>query len=144
MNRRLSGAGMTTDKWAEDPAQKDLAWLGYHPRAMAPAVALAASVTALVLWGRWALEDLSAFADRVGALVVFALAWAVWPGLFAIFLYRTVTYTYRLTDRAVLVDFGFLFHPVAPIGLAEVVGVAAGCGWLTRWLGVGWVEVRTA
>jgi len=43
-----------------------------------------------------------------------------------------------------LVDFGFLSPPVPPVQLAEVVGVAAGGGWLTRWLGVGWVEVRTA
>jgi membrane protein YdbS with pleckstrin-like domain len=135
---------MTTDKRADDPAQRDLAWVGYDPRAMAPAIALAVTVTALVLWGRWALEDLSAFADRVGGLAVFALAWAVWPGLFAVFLYRTVSYTYRLTDRSVLVDFGFLARPVSPILFVEVVGVAAGGGWLTRWLGVGWVEVRTA
>jgi membrane protein YdbS with pleckstrin-like domain len=135
---------MTADDRTDDPAQRDLAWVGYHPRAIAPAAALAA-VASLVVWtGRWYLDDLSELADRVGALALFALAWGVWPALAAVFLYRTVTYTYRLTDRAVLVDFGFLARPVPPVPLAEVTAVVAGGGWVWRWFGVGWVEVRTA
>jgi hypothetical protein len=99
----------------------------------------------LVVWtGRWYLEDLSDFSERVGSLVVFALAWGVWPALAAVLLYRTVTFTYRLTDRALLVDFGFLSSPVPPVPLAELTGVVAGGGWLSRRLGVGWIEVRTA
>src|SRR5262245_6400848 len=116
---------MTTEL-SEDPAQHDLAWIGYHPRAMATTVTLVA-IASLVVWtGRWYLDDLSELADRVGALTVFALAWAVWPAVGAVFLYRTVTYTYRLTDRVVLVEFGFLSRPVPPIPLAEVkIGRAA-------------------
>jgi membrane protein YdbS with pleckstrin-like domain len=136
-------ARMETIQAATDPAQHDLTWTGYHPRAMAPAIGLAA-VASLVVWtGRWYLEDLSVFTDRVGTLVVFILAWAVWPALVAVFLYRTVTYTYRLTDRALLTDFGFLSPPVSPVALTEVTGVAISGGWLTRQFGVGWVEVRT-
>lgn len=135
---------METDTRIDDPAQADLAWVGYSPWAMAPALVLAAIANGLVIWGRWALDDLSAFADRVGALAVFALGWAVWPGLIAVLLYRTITYTYRLTDRALLIDFGFLARPVLPIALVDVVEVVAGGGWLARGLGVGWVEVRTA
>jgi len=124
-----------------DPAQRDLAWAGYHPRAMAPAIGLAAGASFLVWTGRWYLEDLSDFTDRVGTLVVFVLAWAVWPALVAVFLYRTVTYTYRLTNRALLADFGFLAPPVSPIALEEVASVTIG-GSLARRFGVGWVEVR--
>lgn len=127
----------------DDPSYRDVAWVGYHPRAMAPAIALAAIANILVLSGRWYLVDLSEFVDHVGALALFALAWAVWPGLFAVLLYRTITYTYRLTDRALLVDFGFFSNPVQPIALADVIAVIVGGGWMNRWLGVGWVEVRT-
>jgi hypothetical protein len=134
---------MTVGDQQADPSLRDLAWVGYHPRAVAPAIALAAIVNVLVLSGRWYLVDLSELADRVGAWAVFALAWAVWPGIVIVFLYRTVTYTYRLTDRAVLADFGFLLGPVQPIPLVDVVGVAIGGRWMVRWLGVGWVEVRT-
>ena len=103
---------------------------GYHPRALAPAVGVAA-VASLVVWtGRWYLEDLSDLADRLGSWVVFALAWGVWPALVAVFLYRTVTYTYRLTDRALLVDFGPLSPPVPPVSLVEVTAVVVGGGWL--------------
>jgi hypothetical protein len=68
----------------------------------------------------------------------------VWPALAAVYLYRMVTYTYRLTDRALLIDFGFWHRPVAPVWLVEVKEVRVGSGWLGHILGVGWVEVRTA
>ena len=129
---------------AADPAQTDLEWIGYHPRAMAPAIGLAAAASLVVWTGRWYLEDLSDFAERVGTLAFFATAWGLWPALGALFLYRTVTYTYRLTDRALLVDFGFLSPPVPPVPLAEVDAVVTGGGWLARRLGVGWVEVRAS
>jgi membrane protein YdbS with pleckstrin-like domain len=128
---------------AADPAQRDLAWVGYHPRAAAPLLFVAAFVTALVLSGRWYLAGLADLADRVGALAVFALACAVWPGLLLVFLYRAVTYTYRLTDRAILADFGHFSKPVPPIPLEEVAAVTVSRGWVSRWLDVGAVEVRT-
>lgn len=134
---------MATITASTDPAQRDVIWTGYHPRAMAPAIGLAAGASLLVWTGRWYLQDLSDFADRVGTLVFFALAWAVWPALVAIFLYRTITYTYRLTDRALLTDFGFLSPPVPPIALGQVGAVVIGGTWLGRRFGVGWIEVRT-
>jgi uncharacterized membrane protein YdbT with pleckstrin-like domain len=134
---------LTTNGAAADPAQRDLAWLGYHPFALAPAFVLAV-VASLILWtGRWYLSQLSDLANRVGTPATFAMAWGVWPALLFLFLYRSVTYTYRLTDRAVLVEFGFLARPVHPIQLADVTAVATGGSWLARRSGVGWVEVRT-
>ncbi len=134
---------MPSHRRADDPAQADRAWVGYHPRAATPAIVAAAAASLVVWTGRWYLEDLSALADRVGALAVFALAWCVWPGLAAVYLYRAATYTYRLTDRAVLVDFGFWHRPVPPVWLRDVTQVRTGGGWMHRQLGVGWVEVRT-
>lgn len=124
-----------------DRALADRVWWGYDPRAMLPAAAVAAAASAVVLVGRWYLEDLSWLADRAGALAVFGLAAAVWPGLVALLLYRCVTYTYRLTDRAVLIDRGFLSRPEAPVWLAEVTRIDARSGWLGRRLGVGWVKL---
>jgi hypothetical protein len=131
---------MTTSR-AEDPAQADRAWAGYHPRAAAPAVALAAAASLVVWTGRYYLDPLSDLAARIGSLAVFGLAWGVWPAVAAVYLYRTVTYSYRLTDRALLIDFGFRRLPVPPVVLSEVTAVRAGGGWLARRLGVGWVEV---
>jgi hypothetical protein len=139
---RQEFAQMTTAVPPSDPAQRDLLWTGYHPRAMAPAIGLAISASLLVWTGRWYLQDLSDFADRVGTLVVFVLAWAVWPALVAIFLYRTVTYTYRLTDRALVIDFGFLASPIHSVALVDVTAVVTCRGWFARRFGVGWVEVR--
>ena len=124
-----------------DPA-RDRLWTGYSPRAAAPVVAAAAAASAAVLAGRWYLPDLSALAERVGALVLYALALAPWLAVLAA-VYRMVTYTYRLTDRAVLVDRGSRWRPEPPVWLAEVTGVATGAGWLGRRLGVGWVRVES-
>jgi uncharacterized membrane protein YdbT with pleckstrin-like domain len=135
---------MVGNRRLEDPAQADRLWTGYHPRAAVPAVAGTALVALLVWTGRWYVEDLSGLADRVGALAVFAMAWGVWPAVAAVYLYRAATYTYRLTDRAVLIDFGFWHRPVPPVWLTEITAVRAGAGWVGRLLGVGWVEVRTA
>jgi membrane protein YdbS with pleckstrin-like domain len=126
---------------ADDRALADRGWWGYDPRAMVPAVAAAAAASVALLSGRWYLEGLSWLADRAGALAVFGLAVAVWPGLIAVLLYRAVTYTYRLTDRAVLIDRGFLARPEPPVWLTDLTAAEAGAGWLGRQLGVGWVKL---
>ena len=135
---------MSSNRRADDPAQVERVWVGYHPRAAVPAVAVATVASLLVLTGRWYQADLSELAQRVGALVVFALAWCVWPVLGVVYAYRTVTYAYRLTDRTVLIDFGFRHRPVQPVLLREVTEVRTGAGWVQRLVGVGWVEVKTA
>lgn len=111
---------------------------------MAPTVVAVAAMSLFVWTGRWYLDDLSELAKRAGALAVFAVAWGAWPALGTVFVYRTVTYTYRLTDRALVVDFGFWFRPVPPMLLVDVIDVRASAGILGRVLGVGGVEVRTA
>lgn len=127
---------------ASEPALIDRAWRGYDPRAGFPVVAVAVAVSAALLSGRWYLEELSWLAERAGALAVYAMALAVWPGLLAVLLYRMVTYTYRLTDRAVLIDRGFLSRPEPPVWLADLTGAEATAGWLGRQLGFGRVNLR--
>ena len=134
---------MTQPPPGDDAALLDRVWAGYHPRAAVPAVAAATAASVSIWLGRWYLSDLSELADRVGALAVFAMAWCVWPAVAAVYLYRAITYTYRLTDRAVLIDFGFWFRPTPPVWLKDVIEVRAGGWWLSRLLGVGWVDVRT-
>jgi uncharacterized membrane protein YdbT with pleckstrin-like domain len=126
-----------------DPSLKDLAWAGYHPRAMIPAAVLAGSISLLLWTGKWFLEPLMGLNNRLGSFVVFAIAWGVWPGLIAVFLVRTVTRTYRLTDRALLIDLGYLTKPIPPISLHDIHEIKTGGNWLSRLLGVGEIEVRT-
>jgi membrane protein YdbS with pleckstrin-like domain len=127
-----------------DPAQADLAWSGYHPRAAVPVLVLASAGALFVSTGRHYLDDFSALAARVSALALFALPWAACACACAAYLYKCVTYTYRLTDRAVHADFGPLFRPVPPLELRDVSAVRARAGPLGRLLGVGRVEVRGA
>jgi hypothetical protein len=128
---------------SKDPAQTDCAWVGYHPRAAVPALAVAGVASLLIWTGRWYLAPLSELTDWLGSWVIFAMAWCVWPALVTVYVYRAVTYTYRMTNRALLVDFGFWHSPVPPVWLSEITEVRVGTGWLSRLLGVGWVEVKT-
>ena len=125
-----------------DLSLADRAWRGYHPRAAVPAVLVAAAASGVLMVGRWELQDLSELADRVGAWVYFVLSAAVWLFLAAAVGYRLVTFTYRVTDRALLVDYGPRHPPEPPLNWADVTGVAHGAGWLGRRLGVGWVKVK--
>jgi membrane protein YdbS with pleckstrin-like domain len=100
-------------------------------------VVTAAVASATLVVGRWWFRDVTPWAEEVGAIVYYLLALAVWPLLVLRLAYRMVTYTYRLTDRAVLVDFGSRNPPVPPVPLADVTGVATAAGWLGRLLGVG-------
>ncbi|VTU01722.1 : bPH_2 [Gemmataceae bacterium] len=133
---------MTERDLSTDPAAADRLWAGYHPLALAPLVAVAASVSLLVWTGQWYLDGVSAFAAEIGGWATFAVAWGVWPALVLLFLYRTVTYTYRLTDAAVYVDYGPAFRPVAPVPVADLGTVSVGGGWLVRRLGVGVVVLK--
>jgi hypothetical protein len=126
-----------------DRAMADRAWRGYSGLALLPAVLLAAAGSAALLFGRWYLRELTELAGRFGALTVFGLAAAAWPGLLAVLIYRTTTYTYRLTDRALLVDRGFRHRPEPPVWLHDVAKVEAGAGPVGRVTGVGWVRVTT-
>ncbi len=127
----------------DDPALTDRAWVGYHPRAMAPGAMLLAFASVLVWAGHWYFDDISELADWLGFWARFGLAWAVWPAFAGVFLYRTVTFTYRVTDQSVLVDFGPLYQPVSPVWFKDVTSVVVG-GWMVRWFGVGWVELEAA
>jgi hypothetical protein len=120
-----------------DTALEDRAWRGYDPRAAMPLIAVAGGISAALLAGRWYLDDFTA------ALIPYAIVLALWPGLLGLTVYRAITYTYRLTDRALLVDRGFRNRPEAPLWLADVNTVEYGGHWIARKLGIGWVKVTS-
>ena len=129
---------MPASRPTDDAALAEFIWRGFEPRAALPMLVVAASASAALLAGRWYLDDLAA------ALVTYLLVLALWPTLLGLTLYRAITYTYRITDRALLVDRGFLNRPVAPIWLKDITDVRTGSNWLNRWLDVGWLTVQTA
>lgn len=122
---------------------EDRGWRGYDPRAAVPAATAAVALSATLLAGRWAVaDDVTTLPDRLTTLAVYASVLAVWPTVLGLAAYRSVVRTYRLTDRAVLVDWGPFARPEPPVWLADLVEVRAGAGWLGRRLGVGWVVLR--
>ena len=116
----------------------DRSWRGYDLRAAAPRFLLAFALSTILLAGRWSFDDYTA------AIVPYVIVLVLWPGLLAAPLYRAITYTYRITDRALFVDRGFLNPPQPVVSFKEIAGVEHGANWLGRWLGVGWVTVHCA
>ena len=119
-------------------AMADRTWRGYDLRAAIPLFALALASTVVLLAGRWYMGDI------VAQIVPYLLVLAVWPLLLGLALYRAVTYTYRITDRALLVDRGFRNRPEPVIWFAEVLQVTHGASWMYRQLDVGWVGVTVS
>ena len=121
----------------------DRAWRGYHLRATIPWFVFGIGVDIFVLVGRWYLDDLPDTAHRVAAIGAYVAALVGSSLLVAALLYRTIHYTYRLTDRALLIDKGFLSQYLPPIWLNEIATVKARTNWVERQLGVGRVYVTT-
>lgn len=124
-----------------DAAMVDRAWRGYDPRAGFPTAAAAAFASVILLAGRWAFDVHSRFTEQAGALAIYAMALAVWPGLLTTLIYRTITYTYRITDRAVLIDWGFRNLPEPAVGYSDLTGVSVETHWIGRRLGFGQVTL---
>lgn len=127
---------MPTTNTLPDLAFIDRSWRGYDFRAAAPRVLIALAASILLLAGRWYLDDYSA------ALVPYIIVLVLWPALLGVAFYRAITYTYRITDRALLVDRGFRNPPEPPVEFADIARVETGAHGLGRLLGVGWIAVR--
>ena len=119
----------------DDSAMIDEQWRGYDLRAAVPMFALAALLTAALLASR------IFFNDFIDALIAYLLVLVLWPALLCVAVYRAVTFTYRVTDRALLVDRGFLSRPEPPLPYRELTGVESGGNLFHSWLGIGWVHV---
>lgn len=118
-----------------DSALVDESWRGYDLRAAAPLLLLALLLSAGLLAGRLYFNEL------LDAVFTYLLVLVIWPALLFVAVYRAVTYTYRLTDRALLVDRGFLHLPVPPLPYGDIAGIEHGASPLYAMLAVGWVVV---
>ena len=124
-----------------DPADEEVAWRGYSGWAMLPSFLLCFLLTLLLLPGRWFLDDWRGVTNEVGTFALFGTTAALWIFQVVRWGYRAITYTYRLTNRHLYVDHGFLYRPEVAIDLARVAGVKWGGNPLGHLLRVGWVEV---
>jgi hypothetical protein len=118
-----------------DLAMVDEQWRGYDLRAAAPLFALALLLTVGLLLARLLFSDLT------DALITYFLVLILWPALLFISFYRAVTYTYRITNRALVVDRGFLDRPVLPMAYGEMTDIEYGSSGFYSLLNVGWVLV---
>lgn len=121
----------------------DRVWRGYDLRAMAPAAAVAGVLSMGLLIARWLSDDLSALAEQLGLLFIYVPLAVIWGVLIGVGLYRSITYTYRLTDHALLVDRGFRWPPEPLAPLQDIVDVQARTDFPGRWFNVGRVMVAT-
>ena len=121
-----------------DSAMIDEEWRGYDLRAAAPLFSLALVLTIALLVARLL------FSDLIDALITYFIVLILWPVLLFISMYRAITYTYRITDRALLVDRGPLHRPQAPMPYGEMTAIEHGRSWLSSLLDVGWVRVTMA
>jgi membrane protein YdbS with pleckstrin-like domain len=129
---------------ATDPAEEDIAWGHYSGRALLPSFIVCGLLSLALLTGGWFFEDIRGIGQDFGSLIFFEVTIAIWIVQISRWLYRGSTYTYRLTNKHLYIDRGFLYDRQAPIPLAKIAKVEWGCDVLGYYAGVGWVRVTTA
>jgi len=122
----------------------DRIWRGYDIRALIPAAGIAGGISLILLVERWISVELSTFAEGRGIALIYIPMAIIWTVLIAVGLYRSVTYTYRLTDRAVLIDRGFRWRPSPLIPLESIAEVSSALDFFGRRFDVGRVIILTS
>jgi uncharacterized membrane protein YdbT with pleckstrin-like domain len=133
---------MMASKLALDPAEREQAWRGYSGWAMLPSFVICLLISLALLTGGWFFEDIRGFGDEHGSYLFFVIVWIIWFVQIARWIYRGSTFCYRLTDKHLLIDRGFLHLPIAPIPLREIALVQWGSNVVYRLFSLGWVTVH--
>ena len=126
-----------------DGAQEtDVWWGAYAGRTMLPSfvacILLTASITAI--WLSWVEYQVSSLEARYTAYAVIGPLWLVQVGRW---LYRTLTYTYRLTTRRLYLERTFFHVPARIVDLGQILEVRVESSALERKLNVGRIRLRT-
>ncbi|MGE3806172.1 MAG: PH domain-containing protein [Gemmataceae bacterium] len=123
--------------------ETDLWWGSYAGRTMAPVFLLcllltvAVSLAVFIIWDdRFAHPQIMWHAT----VVPLGLLWLIVLGRW---LYRTLTWSYRLTNQQLYRDTGFLHMADGAVALKEIVQVNVHASLIERTLGVGRLEVVT-
>ena len=100
--------------------ETDLLWTGPSVRGLLPSATLLllTSVT-LLSAGPWVAGQVGV-EHEWATFVLFWLTVGLWVVAGCRWFYRGASYVYRVTDRAVHVDFGFLHRPVPTIPLEDI------------------------
>jgi uncharacterized membrane protein YdbT with pleckstrin-like domain len=136
-----SGEGLTP---AADSAQEvEVWWGGYAGRTMLPAFALCFLLTAVVVLVAslvWQEEHLS---DAVISHFALYLIVALWAVVLVRWAYVTVTISYRLTTRHLLVEYGLAHPGLPPLPLETIAKVKVEQNAWERLVGVGRLRIET-
>lgn len=103
--------------------ETDLVWTGPGLRGLAPLAAVLMFVSFIMLVGGGWLARMVGFEHEWVTLFLFWLIVSLWCVACGRWLYRGSSYMYRLTDRAIRADFGFLHHPIPPIALEKIESI---------------------
>jgi uncharacterized membrane protein YdbT with pleckstrin-like domain len=126
-----------------DPSESDIAWRGYSGWVMWPSFLVCGLMTLLLLVGGWFIEGIRGIGQETGSWVFFILTILIWVLQFCRWFYRGATVTYRLTDKKIHIDRGFLSPPVESIKLIDIQQILVGQNLLGKWFGVGWVSIQS-
>jgi hypothetical protein len=121
---------------ATAPEELDVWWGSYSGWTMAPSWAACVLLTGLIAWGAWVLVP-RGFVQGT----VLGLAGGLWLAQGFRWAYRVFGYNYRLTNRRLYRDRGFLYTEFAALDLAAVASVVVKRSGADRLVGVGQVWV---
>jgi len=126
-----------------DPSQPDLFWSGHSGWATLPSIVIGVAMSATVMLGAEYLSQWTLLHDEWAAFAAFWVILICWAGMAIVWTYRSASFVYRLTSKALYLDFGRLYGPTPPILLASITDVKCRAWALRRLFGVGSVIVSS-
>ncbi|WP_157369730.1 hypothetical protein [Zavarzinella formosa] len=122
--------------------ETDLVWTGPSLRALLPAASILLLTSVILLSaGPWLAGKLGV-EHEWATFLLFWLVVILWVIACGRWMYRGSSYIYRLTDRAIHVDFGFMHPPVPGIPLGDITGLDER-PWAWWFMNVGTVIIRS-
>lgn len=110
----------------------DLWWGSFSGWAMLPSFGLCLLATGLIAWLRWLLVP-----SWMVLYTIEGLTGALWIVQLTRWVYRVFGYNYRLTNRRLFVDRGWLYSDAHRVDLLQVQNVRVAAGWWQRIIGAG-------
>jgi membrane protein YdbS with pleckstrin-like domain len=117
----------------------DLWWGAYSGWALAPSFTVCVLATTAIIWASYRFLP-----SQYLHFTILGLAGAVWIVQLTRWVYRVFGYNYRLTNRRLYVDHGWLYSEAHRVDLTEVKAIKVRVGWWEKIIQVGDIVVTLA
>ena len=135
-----AGSTPAPELLADEDQERDVWWGSYTSKTMLPSALVCIGLTLLIATLAW-FHNHFGLTWNQGRRLAYALAGAVWLCQSLRWGYRVLSFNYRLTNRRLFCQLGFLYPSQPVIELADIAEVQVVQGFWEHWLDVGRLRI---